>query len=195
MTSGDILTRVNQITKRSLTASEFEDLLYEALLRISRRTCDLKTSVTGTLSSTNYIDKPSDFVKVDSLVVDTNFVLEPITFDEYLRDRVHGYVVKGDKIYYRYESDTEDYTLYYSYEHPSDLTTILLGEKYSRAIYHLCSALVYEDYEIYDRMEEQLVLYEREMKWLSMDDDDAPPIVKPHTIETCLNYNQKGYKS
>ena len=180
MDSATLLTRVNQITIRSLSSIDTE--LSEVLLELSRRTLCLKTSETGTtVASQNYIDKPSDMVndEIFGLVID-EVVYSPISWADFLNEVAYGYCVFGDKIYITpTHTDAKAYTLYYPKEHPAAVTTIYIPDVYKEAVIHGTCAKVYHQYNLYDDEKVELDLYEREIANLS-GHSRTPPVCKPY---------------
>lgn len=170
----DILDRVNDITGRKET--NIDKFLIEALIEISRRTCELKYEATGnTTADQNYIGKPTDLVMLDYVVIDDERY-DKITFAEFLNQEKDGCVERGTKIYIRPTPIAAyDYTVYYRRLHPSN-TTILFRADFFPCIYHLVAAKVYEKYEISDKEAEQRVKYEGQIKMLmntKADDEDV----------------------
>jgi hypothetical protein len=176
MLKATILSRVNKICKRAET--DIDDILLDALRKISRKTLALKTSSTSTTTAgQNYITKPTDMCgnTIDGLIIDAE-QLGPISWDEFLSSKICGYCVYSGRIYfYPTYADSESYTLYYSQLHPSDLSSILFPDEYELAIVHLTAALLYEKYEIYDGIQAQMTLYENEIQGL-MRYNDTPPV-------------------
>lgn len=177
MLKATILSRVNKICKRAET--DIDDILYDALIKISRRTLSLKGLETGnTVANQNYIDIPTDMCgrSIDGLVIDGS-VVRPISWQQFLTGNTNGYCYYSDKIYLNpVYTIAKTYTLYYSKIHTSDLSTILFPDAYQMAVIRLTASLLYDKYEIYDGVQTQLGLYEIEMNSL-MRYNDSPPIV------------------
>jgi len=168
ITSGAILTRVNQITKRDVT--DIDEILKEALVEISERTDCLKSSTTGTLSAdTNTITEPSDLIDIDELYLDDE-LLNPITLAEWREGKINGYARWNNTIYVNPEPNTDkNYTLYYSKRHALS-TTIEYGDEFQPAIVWLVAMKLYENYEIDEKALRAERKYERELAKISPDE-------------------------
>lgn len=164
ITKATILTRVNQITRRSET--DIDAVLVEALIQLSHDTQSLKATKTATLSSgSSAITAPSDFIDADILAVDGDPV-DRITLDEWKRDKgVEGFCVWNDTIYLRPAPDSDKtLTLYYIREHAADPDTIEFDSgKYKEALVHLTASKLYRNYELKDQADDEERLYRREV--------------------------------
>jgi len=170
MEKTDILSRVNQITGRAET--DIDDILLEALVEIADRTCILKTSATGTLSaSTNTISKPAGLIVINAFDLDGD-ILDAITFEEYLANKLPGYVLRGSSIYVKPADNTDrSYTIYYSKKPVAVSELSDFGSEFQPAIVRLVASKVYDNYEITDKRNEQYALFENELAKLSIDDE------------------------
>ncbi len=150
MTESDILTRVNQITKREETS--ISDELAETLNELSIRTYAYKSEVSGTLSSgSNSFAVPTDFIDVQTLNFDTNNVLDRISFSEFKQGYIPGYAVHNGYIYISPTPGSDrTYTLYYFAYHPVVTSAINFADKYKNAIIYGVAQRVYDNYELYD---------------------------------------------
>jgi hypothetical protein len=175
MTNTEILTAVNQITRRAETS--IDDYLIQSAQEISRRKACLAEEATGnTVANVSYIDKPADLVILNNVVID-GVSYDPITFDEYLNDILNGVCLRGDYIYIRPTPATvAAYTVYYRKEHPAS-ATILLPDIFKQGIIHYVAARVYQKYEINDKGDEQLKFYEYELAKANL--PEIPLVCKP----------------
>ncbi len=164
ITETDILTRVNQITKREETSILSE--LAEVLNELSERLWAVKNSTTGTLSAnTNSLACPSDFIEVDVLEVDDE-ELDRITYEEFKQGYIDGYAVYDGNIYVNpTPNSSKTYTLYYFAYHAAVVSggTISFKDKYKNAIIYGVCEKVYDNYEINDRAEYMRQKFEIEL--------------------------------
>lgn len=166
LVEADILSRVNQICKRS--ESNIDDFLSEAAREISERTFYNKTSVSGTLSaSTNTISKPSDCIDVDVVYLGED-VYDKITFEEWRKDKRAGFAIRGNTIYIAPDnSSSRSYTLYYTKY--GDVTDF--PNEYKMSFIYLCASKLFEHYNIDDEASKFLQKYEYELKKLVPEDE------------------------
>ena len=180
ITKAVLLTRVNQVARRSET--DIDEVLKEALIELSRDTLALRTSTTGTLSSsTNTISKPSDLIGVELFYLDSG-VLDPLSFDEWKEDRQEGYCFRGNAIYISPTPNSDkSYTLYYYKQHAADPDTIEFTDEYKMALVHKVAQKIYENYELDTEAAEQRLKYQIEVA------DLTPAITIGSEIRKFLN--------
>jgi hypothetical protein len=179
MTKAEILAAVNATTRRELT--DIDTYLIHVLVEISRRTLSLKEELEGTTTADqNYITAPDDLAgsAIDGLIID-GYEYDPAPLRDVLNGRNRSYCLYNSKIYVYPTPDGESYTLRYAKLHPSSADTILFPEIYREVIEHGVKAKVYEQYEIMDKLADQISLYEAKLAKL-IGDNATPPVCRPH---------------
>jgi len=171
-----VLSRVNKICKRSET--DIDDILFEALLTISKRTGILTTQATGTTTAGQaYITKPSDLAGklIHSVQLDSDDPLRPITWQQYLFNNRPGFCLHNGRIYLRPNpTGNESYTVDYSQKATSVADLSEFDDDAEETIVRLTAGKLYEKYERYSEAENQLILYNLALKGLSGDTPDDP---------------------
>jgi len=163
-----ILTRVNKICKRSET--DIDDILLESLEEISLRKGVLTSLATGVcVADTAYVSAPSDLAgkQIHSFYINTDKPKRQITYSQILNNNIPGYCLYNDKIYLRPTPDgTETYTVDYSAV-ATDVDSITFPDEFLSLIVRLTAAKLYEKYERYDEVENQIILAEKQYNLLS----------------------------
>ena len=179
LTRAAILARVNQITGRQETS--IDDLLYEVLTDLSRRTLFLADQTTGALDAGDTtIPVPLDMASPSVFGLVVNGVeLPPISWHEYLSQARTGYVYHGQYLYLSPAIDQPTtYTLYYPRLHPKTSDPLLFPDRFGAAIQYGTAAKLYENYELYERADAMRIRYELEVRRLNTDSDTVA-VVRP----------------
>ena len=185
MLKATILTQVNKNCKRSET--DIDDILLAAMIEISTRTGILTTVATGTTTAGQaFIAAPADLAGnlVYSIFLGTDKPLDRITWKQYLNDNTTGWCLYKKKIYLR---PNPEGGIAYSLEYSQlDLlvASIQLPDEYEPAVVELTCAKLYRKYEMFDKVEPSIVLFERELD--KVFDDASDPVMEVNSVESTL---------
>ena len=184
-TKAEILTQVNKNCKRAET--DIDDILLAAMREISIRTGILTTVATGsTTAGQAYISAPTDLAAnlIYSLYLGDDKPLDRITWKQYLNNNFGGWCLYKKRIYLRPNpTSARTYTLEYS-QIDDDVAAIGLPDEYEPTLVELTCAKLYRKYEMFDKIEPAIVLYEREL--MMVFDDATDPVMEVNSIESTL---------
>ena len=158
-----VLIRANKICKRAET--DIDDILLESMLEISICTGSVADLATGnTVADTAYVSAPTDLAGklIHSLYINDDKPLDEITWSQYLRNNMAGYCLYKDRIYLRPTPSSSSDVYYCEYSKiDDDVDSIGLDAVFQEPLIRLTAAKLYEKYEMYDKIDYQMTLYER----------------------------------
>lgn len=186
ITKASVLSRVNQICKRSET--DIDDILLEAMIEISKRTGSVAELATGTtVAETAYVSQPDDLAGklVHSFYLNDDPPMKLLTWSQYLNNNFYGYCLYKGRIYIRPtpSNSTDIYYCEYS-KIDDDVDGIELDPVFKEALSRLTASKLFGKYQLYDDEDAQLTVYERALRIADAGKDPVDPI--------CENNNWEG---